>query len=96
LGSGIAVFAVSIAAWNFLTMSIRGFYFQALHMMEARRRREVELEADSIGLRLMSKASYRPEAAVEYVFLVCPVTKERTSQMLMKVQGPHTQGRIRS
>jgi metalloendopeptidase OMA1, mitochondrial len=41
--------------------------FLQTYLLELPGDRRVELEADAIGLRLMSKACYRPEAAAEYV-----------------------------
>jgi metalloendopeptidase OMA1, mitochondrial len=41
--------------------------FLQTYLLELPGDRRVELEADAIGLRLMSKACYKPEAAAEYV-----------------------------
>jgi predicted Zn-dependent protease len=38
-------------------------------MYELPNSRDVELEADAIGIRLLSRAGYRPEAMLEYVRL---------------------------
>jgi predicted Zn-dependent protease len=60
VGLLISTLLVAVIGIDF---GISGFLKQILYELPGDRR--VELEADAIGLRLMSKACYRPEAASE-------------------------------
>jgi predicted Zn-dependent protease len=65
---------VGLAAASLLSLALGVDFglsnFLQRYLLELPGDRRVELEADAIGLRLMSAACYRPEAALE---CVCPL-----------------------